>query len=147
MLDQPTWRKARILCVDDQPANLLALQAVFESSPDCELIGALSGADALGAARAQDFAVILLDVQMPEMDGFETANLLRGNDRSRGTPIIFLTAKYPEERHALQGYEVGAVDYLLKPLNIDVLRAKVAVFVDLFRARQEISQQPIPRCT
>jgi len=128
---------ARILCVDDRRTNLLALRAAF-ALPDYEVVDAESGAEALALTEKFDFAVILLDVQMPVMDGFQTAKLIRQTARSKNTPIIFLTANYPNEQHALLGYEAGAVDYLFKPFNIEVLRAKVAVFVDLFRTKVDI---------
>src|SRR4051812_7765730 len=122
--------KVKILCVDDQPANLIALQAAL-GNLNYELVEARSGPEALALIAQNDFAVVLLDVQMPVMDGFQTAQLIRQFEKGRHTPIIFLTANYPNEQYALRGYESGAVDYLFKPLNIGVLRAKVAVFVDL----------------
>lgn len=130
---------AKILCVDDQEANLVSLAAALRNS-DHEIALARSGAEALEYVGREDFAVVLLDVQMPEMDGFETARLIRRNERSKSTPIIFLTANYPSEQYAIRGYESGAVDYLFKPLNVDVLRAKVEVFVDLYRTKLEIRE-------
>jgi PAS domain S-box-containing protein len=129
----------KILCVDDQPSNLLALQAALQGL-GYEIVEAESGEAALAKALLDDFAVILLDVQMPVLDGFQTASRLREIERSRHAPIIFLTANYPSETYAIKGYEVGAVDYLFKPLNVDILRAKIAVFVNLFKAKEEIKQ-------
>src|SRR5713226_1956843 len=124
----------KILLVDDQPENLFSLEAVLDT-PGLELVKANSGADALKHVLNDEFAVILLDVKMPGMDGFETASLIRGRERSRHTPIIFLTA-YKSEEELFQGYYAGAVDYLFKPIVPDVLRSKVAVFVDLYKKTQ-----------
>lgn len=135
----PGQAKARILCVDDQPANLLALHGVLDKQ-DYELVDAVSGYEAIEKVKQEDYAAILLDVQMPGMDGFQTARAIHGLERSRVTPIIFLTAIYPSESYALQGYEAGAIDYLFKPLNPDILRAKVAAFVALWRARVDIKE-------
>lgn len=121
-----------ILIVDDQPRNVRALQVALASA-DYRLVKAASGADALKCVLKQDFAVIVLDIHMPAMDGFETANLIRGRERSRTTPIIFLTADDRAGERVLQGYELGAVDYIYKPFVPRVLRAKVAIFVELFR--------------
>ena len=126
---------ASILLVDDNPANLVALEAVLEPLGQ-RLVRARSGAEALEEAAREDFAVILLDVQMPGMDGYQTARLLKSRERSRHVPLLLLTAIDRDERQVLQGYELGAVDYLLKPLDSDVLRAKVAVFVDLALRQQ-----------
>jgi PAS domain S-box-containing protein len=130
----------KILCVDDQVANLISLEAALEG-PGYQIIPVQSGKEALFAVEHADFAVVLLDVQMPTLDGFQTAKLIRENVRSESTPIIFLTAHSPSDSYALQGYKAGAVDYLFKPLNIDVLRAKVGVFVDLFKKNLEIRRQ------
>jgi PAS domain S-box-containing protein len=132
--------KINILCVDDQPGNLIALEAAL-GNLGYEIFQVQSGKEALLEVTRHDFAAILLDVQMPIIDGFETANLMREIERSKVTPIIFLTANYPSEEYVLRGYEVGAVDYLFKPLNIQVLRAKVAVFVELFKKNLELKKQ------
>ena len=132
--------KARILIVDDHEENLLALEAVLDS-PQYELIRANSGRAALRCALKNDFAVVLLDVAMPDMDGYETASLLREREQSRQTPIIFLTANYRSESHMFRGYEVGAVDYLFKPFVPEVLRSKVAIFVELFEKREALKRQ------
>src|SRR5579862_1333770 len=105
-----------ILIVDDQPRNLIALGAALESS-NCNVLTAQSGADALGLVLEQEFAVILLDIHMPEMDGFETASLIRLRERSQSTPIIFLTADDRGGARVLEGYRLGAVDYLYKPFD------------------------------
>ena len=121
----------KILLVDDKPENLVALEAVLDGLGQ-ELIKAQSGKDALRACLEHDFAAILLDVKMPDMDGFETAAMIREREQSKDTPIIFLTALKSEE-HLFRGYYMGAVDYLYKPIVPEVLRSKVAVFVDLCR--------------
>jgi PAS domain S-box-containing protein len=130
----------RILVVDDQPANLTAMDAVFSHLP-YEIVPAASGKEALRYAHDFDFAVILLDVQMPGMDGFEVAERIRQIERAKTTPIIFLTANYSTDDYALRGYEAGAVDYLYKPLKVDLLRAKVRVFVDLFTKNRELMKK------
>ena len=131
--------KARILLVDDQPENLMALEAVL-TGPGHDLVMAASGTEALRCLLEDDFAAILLDVKMPDMDGFETAALIRERERSRHTPIIFLTGMKSEE-HLFRGYYVGAVDYLFKPIVPDVLRSKVAVFVELHRKNELLMRQ------
>ena len=123
-----------VLLVDDRPENLLALSAILEG-PDLNLVEALSGEEALGLLLGHDFALVLLDVQMPGMDGFETARLMRGSERTRHIPIIFVTAISKEQKYVFEGYESGAVDYLFKPLEPDIVRSKVRVFVDLYRQR------------
>jgi signal transduction histidine kinase len=130
----------KILAVDDREENLFALEAALEG-PDCQIVSTLSGPAALAELEKDEFAMILLDVQMPGMDGFETARRLRQIPRAKFTPIIFVTAIYRAEAYVEQGYVEGAVDYLFKPLNIDVLRAKVAVFADLFRKTKELQIQ------
>jgi len=132
--------KARILLVDDRPENLLALEAIL-SSLDQSLVRATSGEEALKALLAEDFAVILLDVQMPGMDGFETASHIKRRERTRDIPIIFLTAINREPQHAFRGYSAGAVDYLAKPFDPWVLRAKVSVFVELYLKNRQLLEQ------
>jgi PAS domain S-box-containing protein len=132
--------RARILMVDDRPENLMALEAILEQM-DVDLVRAYSGEEALRQVLLQDFAVILLDVQMPGMNGFETAQLIKKRERSRLTPIIFLTAINKDEHFVYAGYEVGAVDYMFKPFNPDVLRSKVAVFVDLYLKTEQLKEQ------
>jgi PAS domain S-box-containing protein len=130
----------RILLVDDQPANLLALEAILEDLGQ-ELVRAASGEQALEVLGQQDFAVILLDVRMPGLDGFETAERVRSRDRSRHTPIIFLTAHDTDQFPAAEAYRLGAVDYLVKPLVPQIVRAKVAAFVELFAEKQQARRQ------
>ncbi|GEJ59143.1 hybrid sensor histidine kinase/response regulator [Anaeromyxobacter diazotrophicus] len=130
----------QILLVDDRPSNLLALEAAL-ASPEYELVKAESGAEALRFLLKHDCALILMDVQMPGMDGYETARLVRQNERTRNIPIVFVTAFAEDEARVLAGYESGGVDYLRKPLQPEVLRSKVAAFVALHRARLEIQRQ------
>src|SRR5688500_9734045 len=124
--------KVNILLVDDQPKNLLAVDSILEQDGQT-LVKAHSGRAALRHLLEPDFPVVLLDVQMPEMDGFETATLIRERDKSRDTPIIFLTALSRSETNVFRGYELGAVDYIFKPFHADILRSKVNVFVELYR--------------
>ena len=132
--------RANILLVDDRPENLLALEAIL-SSLDQTLVRATSGEEALKALLSEDFAVILLDVQMPGMDGFETASHIKRRERTRDIPIIFLTAINREPQHAFRGYSAGAVDYLAKPFDPWVLRAKVSVFVELYLKNRQLLEQ------
>jgi response regulator RpfG family c-di-GMP phosphodiesterase len=134
-----TEQKTSILLVDDHPANLVALEAIF-TGLDYNLVKAPSGETALDCLLKEDFAVILLDVQMPGMDGFETATLIRMRERSRHTPIIFLTAINKTDEHMFKGYSIGAVDYLFKPIVPEILRAKVSVFVDLSNKTRELEK-------
>jgi signal transduction histidine kinase len=131
---------ANVLIVDDRPDNLLALEESLRPL-DVEVTRAGSGAEALRHLLVDDFAVILLDVQMPELDGFETARLIKSRARTAGIPIIFLTAINRELVHQLRGYGAGAVDYLAKPFEPEVLRSKVAVFVALHQQAQVIADQ------
>lgn len=132
--------KAKVLLVDDRPENLLALEAILQGL-DQELVTADSGEEALKRLLTDDFAVILLDVQMPGMDGFETAEHIKRRERTRHVPIVFLTALDREPHHAFRGYSVGAVDYLAKPFDPWVLRAKVAVFLDLWEKNRQLQEQ------
>ncbi len=134
--------KVNILLVDDYPENLLALEAILESLGQ-NLVRATSGAEALRCLLNQDFAVILLDVQMPDMDGFETATLIRQREQSRHTPIIFLTAFSSSDNMVFKGYSLGAVDYLFKPIEPEILKYKVAAFVDLFQKTAEVKRQAV----
>lgn len=124
-----------ILLVDDHEANLLSLAAILEGYGD-HLVKARSGPEALLRLLEREFAVVLLDVQMPGMDGFETAEMIRARGRSHDTPIVFLTAFNQSEDHVLRGYALGAVDYVFKPIAPEILRSKVAVFVELVRRRR-----------
>jgi signal transduction histidine kinase/CheY-like chemotaxis protein len=132
--------KVRVLLVDDRPENLLSLEAIL-SSPDYELIKAGSGADALRYLLSSDCAIILLDVQMPGMDGFETADLIKNNPKLKDIPIIFLTALNTDQRYVARGYRAGAVDYISKPIVAEYLQTKVAVFAQLHRARLMVVEQ------
>lgn len=124
-----------VLVVDDRPENLMAMEAVL-ADLSVQTHTAKSGLEALGLALKYDFALILLDVQMPEMDGFETAALLRSRKKTQETPIIFITAISKEEGHVFRGYEVGAVDYLFKPIDPLVLKSKVRIFATMHRQRR-----------
>jgi signal transduction histidine kinase len=132
--------RVRILLVDDRPENLLALEAILEPLGQ-ELTRAISGPEALRKVLETEFAAILLDVQMPGMNGFEVAEIIKSRERSRTIPIIFLSAISKEDAYVFKGYSMGAVDYVFKPFNPDVLRSKVAVFVDLYMKQREIQRQ------
>jgi CheY-like chemotaxis protein len=132
--------KARILLVDDRPENLVALEAIL-STLDYGLVRARSGDEALKALLTDEFAVILLDVSMPGMDGFETATHIKRREKTRDVPIIFLTAVSNEPHQAFRGYAAGAVDYIAKPFDPWVLRAKVSVFVDLYLKNRQLRDQ------
>jgi CheY-like chemotaxis protein len=130
----------RVLLVDDRADNLLALEAILQGMP-VEPVAVNSGTDALKQLLIDDFAVILLDAQMPHMDGFETASRIKERERTRNVPIVFLTAADRDAQLALRGYAAGAVDYLTKPLDPWVLRAKVSVFADLWVKNRQIAAQ------
>lgn len=129
-----------ILLVDDNPNNLLALEALL-SDIGARFVKARSGVDALKCLLEQDFALIILDIQMPDMDGFETAAMIRGRERSRRIPIIFLTAFNRSDTQVHRGYALGAVDFLFKPIVPEILRSKVSVFADLYRKTDEVRRQ------
>ncbi|HZP88888.1 MAG TPA: response regulator [Burkholderiales bacterium] len=137
---QGGWDPPRVLVVDDNPANLLAFEAIL-SEPGFELVIAQSGAEAIRELLTGTFAVILLDINMPHLDGLETASLIRKRDRCKDIPIILVTAYTPDQTQLLRGYECGAVDYLVKPLVPEILRYKVRVFVELFRKSHQIEYQ------
>src|SRR5436190_11934723 len=128
--------KVSILIVDDRPEKLLALEAVLEDLGQ-NIIRAYSGREALRQVLTQEFAVILLDVNMPDMDGFETAALIRQRKNSEHVPIIFITA-FADDMHVSRGYSLGAVDYITAPVVAEVLCTKVAVFVDLFVKTEQV---------
>jgi PAS domain S-box-containing protein len=132
--------RANILLVDDNDENLVALEAILEPLGE-NLIKASSGEDALRCLLSHDVAVILLDVQMPELDGFETAALIKQREKTRAIPIIFLTAISKDEAQVFRGYSSGAVDYLFKPFDPDILRSKVGVFIDLYRKTEQLRAQ------
>src|SRR5690349_13030793 len=131
---------ATILIVDDREANLLALEAVLEPLNQ-RLVKVSSGYQALRFLLQEDCALILLDVQMPELDGFETAALIRERERTRYTPIIFVTAIRREEEHILKGYANGAVDYIVKPFAPETMIAKVRAFLELYRHEQDLRRE------
>ncbi len=132
--------KIKILIVDDEPSNILAMEAILECLGQ-ELVHAASGAEALRQMLNNDFAVILLDAQMPGMDGFETAELIRQRPRSRFTPIIFVTAAFVSDEMMFKGYSKGAVDYIIKPVISGILRAKVEVFIELANYQRRLQAE------
>ncbi len=129
--------RPKILVVDDTPANLVVLKRLL-ARVDAEVVAASSGNEALALTLDHDFALFLLDVQMPEMDGYELAELLTGEEKTKSIPIIFLTAAYKDERHRLRAYGTGAVDYIEKPINDQVLLAKVGIFLELHNNKQAL---------
>ena len=131
---------AKALLVDDRRENLMALEAILQGLP-VQTVAVESGEEALKQLLVDDFAVILLDAQMPDMDGFETANHIKRRERTRHVPILFLTAADQDNQLALRGYAAGAVDYLIKPFDPWVLRAKVGVFVDLWAKNRQLASQ------
>src|SRR3989475_13266400 len=135
-----TDEKVNILLVDDHLENLVALEALL-SDLGQNLVRAQSGIDALRHLLHLEFALIILDVDMPVINGFETAALIREREKSRHTPIIFLTAINKAEQHVFKGYSLGAVDYLTKPFVPEVLRAKVAAFVELYKKTEQVKGQ------
>ena len=129
-----------ILLVDDYAPNLISLEAVL-TDPSWELLKASSGMDALKLLLNHDVSLVLLDVQMPEMDGFEVAAMMRKNKKTQNVPILFLTAISKEDKYIYKGYQAGAVDYLCKPLNPSILRAKVDFFMQLDKQKRELEQK------
>lgn len=130
-------KKPEILVVDDRPENILAMKRLL-ADLDAETCTATSGNEALGMVLKHDFALILLDVQMPDMDGFETAEMIRLSDDTAHIPIIFITAINKDEKHVFKGYQSGAVDYLFKPVEAEILLSKVSVFLSLYTQKQEL---------
>lgn len=139
LLEQPK-EKVPVLLVDDQQRNLDVLRAIL-GGLDYQLVEAASGAEALASLHNEEFAVVLLDVMMPGMDGFECARLIRGTRNYTHTPIIFVSAVADDMDFIYKGYSSGAVDYIVKPLNPAVLKAKVAIFADLYRTRKILIDQ------
>src|ERR1700760_336624 len=131
--------KVSILLVDDQPARLLTYQTILEQLGQ-NLVSARSGLEALEKLMKQEFAVVLLDVSMPDMDGFEAARLIHEHPRYEKTPIIFVTGVHVSELDRLTGYKVGAVDYVSIPVVPEILRSKVAVLVELYLKRRELQE-------
>lgn len=132
--------KASILIVDDRRENLLTLESLLDD-PELLVVKAESGHEALTKTLDYEFALILMDVQMPGMDGYETAELLRGNKRTRHIPIIFVTAARRDQEHMFKGYDAGAVDYLLKPLEPAILRSKVSIFLEMFSQKRLLEEK------
>src|SRR5438309_9393154 len=141
--DQPVAEeqaeRARVLLVDDDERNLLAVATVLEDLG--EVVLARSGEEALRHLLKGEFAVILLDVYMPGLDGYETAKIIRDREQSKGIPIVFLSAVNKEAEHLMRGYSMGAVDYVFKPVDPIILRSKVAVFVELFEKSKEVERK------
>ena len=131
--------KAKILLVDDIPDSLCAIEEILREQ-DCHIIKALSGQEALKKIVENDFALVLLDVQMPEMDGFETAELIHSAKKTEEVPIIFLTAINKDSRHIARGYKAGAVDYLFKPVNAAILQSKVRIFLQLYYRKHHLER-------
>ncbi len=135
-----TQTKIKLLLVDDKENNLLALEKVL-ADLDIQILKAISGNDALRIATTQDIALILMDVKMPDMDGYEVAELLRYEEETQHIPIIFITGYHQEQHHVFKGYQAGAVDYLLKPINPYILKSKIAIFIELHRQKKQIIEQ------
>lgn len=131
--------KYKILLVDDRPENLIALEGILDN-PELEIFTAVSGNEALGLLLEHKFALVLMDVQMPGMDGFETAEIMKSNERTRHIPIIFVTAISKQRKHIFKGYQSGAVDYLYKPLDLEVLKSKIRAFIEFFKQRTELQE-------
>ncbi|SHJ97616.1 GGDEF domain-containing response regulator [Paramaledivibacter caminithermalis] len=132
--------KPNILIVDDRPENILVLESILEGL-ELNIFKATSGNEALGLMLDYDFALVLLDVQMPVMDGFEVAELMRGSERTRNIPIIFVTAINKDQKCMFKGYEIGAVDYLFKPIEPLILKSKVKVFIELQKQKETLKKQ------
>jgi DNA-binding response OmpR family regulator len=129
--------KPKILIVDDLETNLFALEILLEDM-DVEIIQALSGNDALAATLEHDFALALIDVQMPEMDGFETVSIMRSTKKTELLPVIFISAIYQDDFYKVKGIESGAVDFLVKPINPIILKGKVNIFLNLYKQRRDL---------
>ena len=127
--------KQKILIVDDQPANLFSLELILKET-GANIIRAQSGNEALVATLNHNFAIALLDVQMPDMDGYELAELLRMEEKTREIPVIFMSAVYSSDYHVFKGYDAGAVDFLVKPFDPKILLSKVNIFLQLDRQKQ-----------
>jgi|GEM_PF-394353 len=137
LMERCDLKKAKILLVDDRPENLLALGALLED-PRVEIVKAESGAVALSLIVDHEFALAILDVRMPGMSGFELAELMRGANKTKNVPIIFVTANSKEQNFSFKGYEIGAVDFLIKPLDSHAVKSKVSIFVDLYQQKKEL---------
>jgi CheY-like chemotaxis protein len=132
--------RQQVLIVDDKKENLLAMRRVL-ADLDIDIVEAAGGNEALAATLDHDFALAILDIMMPDMDGFELAGYLKGDAKTRNIPIIFLTAVFFEEERIFKGYEAGAVDYIVKPYKPEVLLSKVRVFLDLERVRSKLAEK------
>jgi response regulator RpfG family c-di-GMP phosphodiesterase len=135
--------KPKALIVDDRPQNLYALKTILQDLEGVEIYEALDGNTALELCLEHDFFVAMLDVQMPEMDGYELAQYLRSVEDTKYVPIIFLSAVYSDEHHIFKGYDSGAVDFIVKPFNPKVVLDKVRVFLELYRHRQELKRMVV----
>jgi two-component system, sporulation sensor kinase E len=133
-------KPATILVVDDREENLMVMQAVLKDIPGCTIVNATSGQAAIDLVQKMEFALILMDIQMPGLDGYETSRLIKMLPNGRDVPIIMVSAIYTEDPHILKGYSVGAVDYLPKPFNPDILKAKLGVYLNLYRKAQSFRQ-------
>lgn len=133
-------KEQSILLVDDHPENLVALEAILDDM-DCNLLRANSGNEALSLLLKNEVALVLLDVQMPEMDGFEVAELMRKSNKTKNIPIIFVTAISKEAKYVERGYGVGAIDYLFKPLNPEILKHKARFFLDLDMQKRRLEEK------
>ncbi len=134
--------KYKILLVDDRPENLITLEGILDS-PELEIYTATSGNEALGILLEHDFALVLMDVQMPGMDGFETAEIMRSNEKTKQIPIIFVTAISKQRKHIFRGYRAGAVDYLYKPLDLEILKSKMSAFIEFFKHRTALQETTV----
>ena len=132
-------KKFNILIVDDREENLLTLEGILDN-PELKIIKATSGNEALGLLLEHEISMILLDVQMPEMDGFETAEIIRSNEKTKHIPIIFVTAISKQREHVFKGYQTGAIDYLYKPLDLEILQSKIAAYIEFFKQKFEVEQ-------
>jgi len=132
-----TSEKFNILIVDDRKENLITLESIIES-PELNIIQAMSGNEALAVMLEHNISLVLMDVQMPGMDGFETAELMRGSERTKNIPIIFITATYRQPKQIFRGYESGAVDYLYKPLDRKILQSKIRAYIEFFKQKHEL---------
>lgn len=135
----PSQARPTILVVDDHPPNLMAMRRLLRSV-DADIVEATSGNEALALALEHEFALVLLDVKMPDMDGFEIADLLKGEERTKDTPVIFMTAEYRDDLHRLRGYEVGGADFIEKPIDDAILLSKVRVFLDIYSSRRNLEK-------
>ncbi|MBF0106255.1 MAG: response regulator [Deltaproteobacteria bacterium] len=137
MTDTP---RPKMLIVDDHDANIKALERALKGI-DCEIIKSHSGNEALALVLEHNFALILLDVQMPEMDGFETLSLIKLDEKTKHIPVIFVTALSKEDKHITKGYQAGAIDYLFKPIDIDILEGKVNGYLALYKEKAVLEQR------